>query len=49
MDEFCPAPRMISQPNGVWTRGGGCPKNLVTFVVAIIEDSGRTDAVGFVL
>jgi hypothetical protein len=39
----------ISKPIGVWTRGGGCPKNLFTFVVAIVEDSGRTDPVGFVL
>jgi hypothetical protein len=33
--------------NAFWTRGGGRPKNLLHFVVALIEDTARSNDVGF--
>jgi hypothetical protein len=49
--EYPAGGRFVSKrrQNEVWTRGGAWPKNLFTFVVALIEDSVRTDAVGFAL
>jgi hypothetical protein len=40
--------RLISLPNGVWTRSGYSPKNLLLFVVASVAHAARNSAVGFV-
>ncbi len=38
----------VSDPKGVWTRRVGCPKNLLHFVFASVEDTARSIGVGHI-